>query len=194
MVVTLTTGEDLEIVVPRLRLGVGWDKERNAGAIGSGAPDVDLDATALQFTGDQLFDVAFYNSLATRDGSVVHLGDNQTGRGEGDDEAITVDLTRVHPPVDTILLLVSSYQGHSLTWVHHAYCRLVDDATDVEMARFTLSGGPDETGLLLAKLSRSAESAVDGLDGGVGWRLLAVGAGVPITVPTQGIAKLKPFL
>ena len=84
---------------------------------------MDLDATALQFTGSQLFDLAFYNNLKTRDGSVEHLGDNKTGSGEGDDEQILVDLSKVHGPVDTILFLVSSYQGHSLEWVANAYCR-----------------------------------------------------------------------
>ena len=79
-------------------MGVGWDKERTAGAIGTGAPDIDLDATAVQFVGEQLFDLAFYNNLSTRDGSVVHLGDNLTGAGEGDDEQLTVDLDRVHAP------------------------------------------------------------------------------------------------
>ena len=78
-------------------MGLGWDKERTAGAIGTGAPDVDLDASAVQFSGDQLFDLAFYNNLSTRDGSVVHLGDNQTGSGEGDDEQITVDLSKIYP-------------------------------------------------------------------------------------------------
>ena len=78
---------------------------------GSGLPDIDLDATAVQFTGDQLFDLAFYNNLRTRDGSVVHLGDNLTGRGDGDDEALTVDLGRVHPPVDTIVLMVTATDG-----------------------------------------------------------------------------------
>ena len=67
----------------RLQMGVGWDKEKNAGFIGSGAPDVDLDASAVAFAGGQYADMAFYNNLATRDGSVVHLGDNQSGRGRG---------------------------------------------------------------------------------------------------------------
>ena len=101
-----------------ITVGIGWDKERTAGAIGTGAPDIDLDATAVQFVGEQLFDLAFYNNLSTRDGSVVHLGDNLTGAGEGDDEQITIDLARVHAPVDTIVLLVSSYQGHTLEWVN----------------------------------------------------------------------------
>ena len=120
-------------------MGIGWDQDAGAGVARTGRPEVDLDATALQFTGGQLFDLAFYNNLTTRDGSVEHLGDNQTGSGEGDDEPILVDLAKVHGPVDTILFLVSSYQGHSLEWVANAYCRLVDDESDEELARFTLT-------------------------------------------------------
>jgi tellurium resistance protein TerZ len=188
-VVELTKGQDLVLAaadgapLTRLRMGLGWDKERTAGFIGTGAPDVDLDASAVQFAGDQLFDVAFYNNLRTRDGSVVHLGDNLTGRGEGDDEAIEVDLGRVYERVDTILFLVSSYQGHTLEWINRAYCRLVDEH-DNELARFTLTGGPDQTGMAMAKLVRD----------GARWRLQAIGEGIPVKVPTESVRALRPFL
>ena len=72
----LTQGQELSLAtddgrpLARLELRLGWDKEATAGAIGTGAPDVDLDASAMQFAGDQLFDLAFYNNLETRDGSV----------------------------------------------------------------------------------------------------------------------------
>src|SRR3954468_1768851 len=124
----------------RLTMGLGWDKQPGAGFLSTGAADVDLDASAIQYAAGQLFDLAFFNHLETRDGSVVHLGDNITGRGEGDDEQLSVDLSRAHPPVEAILFLVSSYQGHTLDWVDSAYCRLVDDH-DVELARLTLTEG-----------------------------------------------------
>lgn len=193
-VIQLEPGQDVALAdadgrqLVRVRMGVGWDKERTAGFIGTGAPDVDLDATAVQFTGDQLFDIAFYNNLATRDGSVVHQGDNTTGRGEGDDEEIAVDLGRVHPPVDTIVFLVSSYQGHSLEWIRNAYCRVVDDETGTELARFTLTAGVPETGLVLAKLVRRPAG-----EGG-GWLLEAIGRGIAVTVPSRAVDKLRPFL
>jgi stress response protein SCP2 len=182
----LVAGQELPLT-GRIRMGVGWDKESTAGAIGTGAPDIDLDATAVQFAGGQLFDLAFYNNLSTRDGSVVHLGDNQTGAGDGDDETLTVDLDRVHGPVDTIVLLVSSYQGHTLEWVNRAYCRVADEQ-DTELALFRLTGGVPQTGLVLATLKRVAPEQ------GSGWVLRAIGEGVAITVPTQGLAKLRPYL
>lgn len=188
--IELTKGQQLPLTdadgkqVTRLRMGVGWDKERLAGAAASGRPDVDLDASAVQFSGDQLFDLAFYNNLRTRDGSVVHLGDNQTGRGDGDDEVITVDLPAVYGKVDTIVLLVSSYQGHTLEWIARAYCRIVDDERDVELARFTITNGVPETGLVMAKLVRD----------GSGWKLVTIGRGIAMKVPSESTAKLRPFL
>ena len=180
----LSAGEEFAAPMTRLRMGIGWDQDAGAGVARTGRPEVDLDATALQFTGSKLFDLAFYNNLATRDGSVTHLGDNQSGSGEGDDEQIVVDLAKVHGPVDTILFLVSSYQGHSLEWVANAYCRLVDDESGEELARFTLTLSLKDTGAVMALLRRTDS----------GWVLKAVGEGVPITVPTQGLGKLHRFV
>ena len=180
----LSSGETYDISATRVRMGIGWDEDPGAGYARTGRREVDLDATALQFTGSQLFDLAFYNNLATRDGSVTHQGDNQTGSGAGDDESVLVDLARVHGPVDTILFLVSSYMGHSLAWVANAYCRLVDDETDEELARFTLTFSVEETGAVLALLRRTPS----------GWTLHAVGEGVAISVPSEGLAKLTRFV
>lgn len=187
--IELTRGQELALTteagepLTRIKLGLGWDKERTAGFIGTGAPEIDLDVSAIQFAAGQLFDLAFFNNLATRDGSVVHLGDNLSGSGEGDDEVITVDLPRVHGPVDTILVLVSSYQGHSLEWIARAYIRLVDD-NDVELARLKLTGGVPQPGLVMAKIHRD----------GAGWRMRAIGDGIPVKVPTQALEALRPYL
>lgn len=187
--IELTKGQEFALAtedgepLTRLRLGLSWDKERTAGFLGTGAPDVDLDASAVQYAGDQLFDFAFYNNLQTRDGSVVHLGDNLTGHGEGDDEVLTVDLSRVYHRVDTIMFLVSSYQGHSLEWINRAFCRLMDDDDD-ELARFTLTGGVPQTGVAMAKLFRDGEQ----------WRLRAIGEGIAVKVPTESVEALRPFL
>ncbi len=188
-VIELSRGQELALTTddgrPRtlLRLGLGWDKVATAGAMGTGAPDIDLDASALQFMGQQLFDLAFYNNLSTRDGSTVHLGDNKTGGGDGDDEVVTVDLARVYGKVDTIVLLVSSYQGHSLTWVDRAYVRLLDE-DDVELARFRITAGVPETGLVMAALVRSDDR----------WALRAIGDGIAVTKPTDSLLALQPYL
>lgn len=187
--IELTEGQEMSLAaengkpLTRVQMAVGWDHAPTAGYIGSGAPPIDLDASAVQFAGGQLFDLAFFNNLATRDGSVVHLGDNTTGKGEGDDEVITVDLGRVYARVESILFLVSSYQGHSLEYIRNAYCRLVDDDTDTELARYTLTLGVRETGLVMAKLFRDGSS----------WKLGAIGTGIALKTPTDSIEALLPF-
>ena len=202
--IDLSKGQELALTtdgqpLTGLRLGLGWDKLPTAGAMGTGAPDVDLDASAVQFTGDQLFDLAFYNNLQTRDGSVAHLGDNQTGSGEGDDEVVTVDLGKVYAKVDTIVFMVSSYQGHTLEWINRAYVRLVDAVDDSgrepdggsELARFTLTAGVPQTGMVMAKLFR--DGAHDGDHEGR-WRLRAIGEGIEAKIPTESVAALRPYL
>ena len=187
--IELTKGQELVLAteegqpLSRLRMGLGWDKARAAGPFSTGTPDIDLDASAVAFADGQLADLAFYNNLQTRDGSVVHLGDNLTGRGEGDDEVISVDLSRVHPKIDTIVFLVSSYQGHTFEWINNAYCRLVDDQ-DVELARFTLTGGLPQTGMAMAKIFRDGDQ----------WRIRAIGEGIAVKIPTESVEALRPFL
>ncbi|KQY55597.1 MULTISPECIES: TerD family protein [unclassified Nocardioides] len=187
--IELTKGEELALTsadgtpLAKVLMGLGWDKEKSAGFIGSGAPDVDLDASAVAFAGGQYADMVFYNNLQTRDESVVHLGDNQSGRGEGDDEVITVDLARVHPKIDTILFQVSSYQGHTLEWVRNAYCRLVDEH-DTELARITLTNGVKETGAVMARITRD----------GPQWKLKAIGQGIAVKVPSESVEALRPFV
>ena len=88
--IELSKGQELALIgddghpLTRLKMGVGWDRARNAGFIGSGAPDIDLDASAVSFGDGQLLDAAFYNNLESRDGSVVHLGDNLTAHEQSD--------------------------------------------------------------------------------------------------------------
>ncbi|KQW46994.1 hypothetical protein ASC77_17555 [Nocardioides sp. Root1257] len=184
--IELTKGQEMALPVDAgvLRMGLGWDKNPSAGGFSSGGNrDVDLDASAVEFGGGQLFDLAFYNNTRTRDGSVEHLGDNTTGSGDGDDETITVDLAKVHRQIDTIFLLVTSYQGHSLEWVANAYCRVVDDQ-GTELARVTLTLGVPETGVVMARIVRDGE----------GWTLRAVAEGIAVKLPTESGPKLRAFL
>jgi tellurium resistance protein TerZ len=189
-VTELSRGQELALATtdgglpPLLRMGIGWDKKRAAGFIGSGAPDVDLDASALQFAGDQLFDLAFFNHPQTRDGSTTHLGDNLSGHGAEDDESITVDLARVHGPVDTLFFVVTSFHGHSLEYVDRAYCHLLDDATGTEVASMELTLNVTETGVVMAKLVRD----------GASWRLVALGEGIDATEPAKAVTPLRRFL
>jgi tellurium resistance protein TerZ len=85
--------------------------------------------------------------------------------------------------IDTVVFMVSSYQGHSLEWIANAYCRLVDEQ-DVELARFTLTSGVPQTGMAMAKIFRDGDQ----------WRLRAIGEGIAVKVPSESVEALRPFL
>lgn len=187
--IELTAGQELALAsedgapLAALTLGLAWDRSGSAGFLGTGAPEIDLDLAAIQFAGGALFDLAVFNHPTTRDGSVVHRGDNRSGRGEGDDEQITVDLASVHGPVDTIFVLVTSYQGHALEWINRAYCRVLDQ-DGAEVARVRLTGGVAESGVVVAALTRD----------GAAWRLRVIGEGIAAKVATEAIGGLARFL
>ena len=118
-------------------VGLGWDVRSTTGT------DFDLDASAIlaDRTGKVLSDAhfVFFNNLSSPDGAVEHTGDNLTGEGEGDDEQVEVDLTRVPAEVDRIVFPVSIYQaeqrGQSFGQVRNAFIRVLDQAGGAEIGR-----------------------------------------------------------
>ncbi|WP_052313990.1 TerD family protein [Nocardia thailandica] len=174
------TGSALSFV----KMGLGWDPIRRNGYGGNRLVDIDLDSSVCLFSGHQLVDVAYYGQLTAKDGSVRHLGDNLTGEGDGDDEIILVDLTRVPERVTTLVFLVTSYKGHTFEQINNAFCRLVDGADNAELARFALRGGMPYTALVMAVVFR------DGPD----WKLRALGEGFHATHPGEAIPQLGRFL
>ncbi|QKV93747.1 TerD family protein [Streptomyces sp. NA02950] len=159
-------GEALGVV----RMGLGWQAARRKGLLGRliGARDIDLDASALLFIDRKMADVVFFQHLRSDDGSVRHDGDNLVGgAGQGgDDESVIVDLQRVPPKVNQIVFTVNSFTGQKFQEVQNAFCRLVDENTDQELARYTLTGGGQYTAMIMAKVFRSDS----------GWQMAAIGA------------------
>lgn len=113
MGVTLAKGGNVSLSkaapnLTRVLIGLGWDARSTTGA------DFDLDASALlcnsgRVLGDEYF--VFYNNLTSPEGSVEHTGDNLTGEGDGDDESIIIDLTKVPERVDKIVFPVSIHEA-----------------------------------------------------------------------------------
>ncbi|MFJ8494485.1 TerD family protein [Streptomyces sp. NPDC094038] len=175
MSVNLTKGQQISLSksdgtsLSAVRMGLGWQAAQRKGFLAklAGAREIDLDASAVLFAGGQPVDVVFFQHLVSDDGSVRHLGDNLTGgAGAGaDDEVILVDLGRVPPHVDQIVFTVNSFTGQTFAEVQNAFCRLVDETTGQELARYTLSGGGAHTAQIMAKLYRA----------GGGWQLKAIG-------------------
>ncbi|KQM63384.1 chemical-damaging agent resistance protein C [Sphingomonas sp. Leaf17] len=151
-------------------IGLGWDTRTTDGT------DFDLDASAfLLAAGDRVrgdSDFIFYNNLKSADGSVEHTGDNRTGEGDGDDEALKVELARVPADVQKIAVTVTIHDGEarrqSFGMVSNAFIRIVNDATGREIARYDLTeDASTETAMIFGEVYRHNGD----------WKFRAVGQG-----------------
>ncbi|NHC04796.1 TerD family protein [Acinetobacter sp. 187] len=141
----------------KIYLGAGWDVAKGGGLFGrfTGGGSIDLDASAILFDENKnVVDNVWFAQLKSRDGSVWHSGDNLTGEGDGDDEKIYVDLTRVPDNVKSIVFTISSFRGQTFAKVENAFCRLVDDQSNTEIAQYNLTAKGDFTALIIAKVYR----------------------------------------
>ncbi|WP_336086337.1 TerD family protein [Nocardia sp. SSK8] len=167
-----------------VKMGLGWDPVQTRGMFGNRTVDVDLDASVCLFADNNLVDVAYYGQLSSKDGSVRHQGDNLTGEGDGDDEMILVDLTRIPAHISTLLFIVTSYKGHTFEQVQNAFCRLIDGGNNGELARYTLAGGMPFTAMAMAKVYRV----------GGDWKMQALGEGFQAKHPGEAVPQLGRFL
>ena len=175
MTVTLTKGGNVSLSkaapgLSKVIVGLGWDARSTAGA------DFDLDASALLVgtNGKVLSDMhfVFFNNLSSPEGSVEHTGDNLTGEGEGDDEVLNVDLTRIPAAVDKVVFPVTIYDAEAqrlnFGMVRNAYIRVVNAANDAEITRYDLSeDASTETAMVFGELYRHSGD----------WKFRAVGQG-----------------
>ncbi|UFS98357.1 TerD family protein [Nocardia huaxiensis] len=180
----VTLRKDGGVALTRIRMGLGWDPVTRGGLFGRRAVEIDLDAWVALFAGQTLIDACYYNQLQSKDGSIRHQGDNRTGEGEGDDEVINVDLTRVPAHITSLLFVVTSYEGQTFEQVSNAYCRLVDDTTGAELARFSLTGGMRFTAMAMAEVWRV----------GGDWKLRAIGDGFNAKHPGEATPQLPRFV
>jgi len=161
-------------------VGLGWDVRTTTGT------DFDLDASAIacdadgKVASDKHF--VFFNNLTSPDGSIEHTGDNLNGEGEGDDEAIKVNVASVPAEIDKIVFPVSIYDGESRSQsfgqVRNAFIRVVNQVDNSELARYDLTeDASTETAMVFGELYRS----------GAEWKFRAVGQGYASGL--TGIAK-----
>jgi len=143
-------------------MGLGWDAKKTGGSLikgmfggGGGGDSIDLDASCVLFDEqNKVVDTVWFRQLKSRDGSIVHTGDNRTGDGEGDDEQIIVALDKVPAQVKALVFTVSSFTGQTFNAIENAFCRLVDSSNNKEIARYTLSAQGSHTAQIMAKVYR----------------------------------------
>lgn len=175
MSVSLSKGGNvsLEKVAPgmvKMIIGLGWDSRATDGV------DFDLDASIFllgengKVVDDKSF--IFYNNLKSVCQSVEHTGDNTTGEGDGDDESIKVDLSKVPANVNKLALAVTIHdadaRSQNFGQVSNAFMRIVDEATGIEATRYDLSEDySTETAMIFGEVYRHAGA----------WKFKAIGQG-----------------
>ncbi len=176
MPINLSKGQKVDLTkgnpgLKNIMVGLGWD----VNAFDSGA-DFDLDAAAFllgadgKCTSDK--DFVFYGNLQHTSGAVNHMGDNLTGAGDGDDEQIQVDLSKVPANIEKIAFTVTIYEAEArrqnFGQVSNAFIRLVDESSNTELIRYDL--GEDfsiETAIVVGELYRNNGE----------WKFNAIGSG-----------------
>lgn len=154
----------------KMIVGLGWDTRSTDGA------DFDLDASVfILANGDKVrsdSDFIFYNNLKSADGSVEHTGDNLTGEGDGDDEAIKLDLARMPAEIQKLAVTVTIHDAETrkqnFGMVSNAFMRVVNEANGQEVARYDLTeDASTETAMVFGEIYRH----------GTDWKFRAVGQG-----------------
>jgi tellurium resistance protein TerD len=176
MAINLSKGQKIDLTktspgLTKITVGLGWDVNK----YDSGA-QFDLDAAAFllgengKASGDA--DFVFYNNKEHSSGGVIYSGDNRTGDGEGDDETIKVDLSKIPASIEkvdfTVTIDQADTRNQNFGQVEHAYIRVVKDDDGTELIRYDL--GEDystETTIVVAQLYRNGEE----------WKFSAVGSG-----------------
>ena len=175
MAISLNKGGNLSLsktdpTLVRILIGLGWDERATDGA------SFDLDASAFLLTasgkvrGDH--DFIFYNQLKSQDGSVEHTGDNRSGQGDGDDESLLVDLSKVSPEVEKIAITVTIHdaqsRGQNFVHIANAFIRVVNQDSCIEIVRFDLAEDySTETAMVFGEVYRHNGE----------WKFRAVGQG-----------------
>ena len=176
MAVSLTKGQKVDLTkgnpgLNNLLVGLGWDINKF-----DGGSAFDLDTAAFMLGADGKTasdaDFVFYGNLKHASGGVEHLGDNLTGEGDGDDEQIKVDLSKVPEAVEKIDFTVTIYEAEerrqNFGQVSNAFIRIVDESSNTELIRYDL--GEDfsiETAVVVGELYRHNGE----------WKFNAVGSG-----------------
>lgn len=172
MAINLQKGQRETLNAPKFTIGLGWDT--NSSATGA---QFDLDASIFimgdnkKLLADDFF--VFYNNLKSPDEAIEHTGDNLTGDGDGDDEQIIVDLSKVDPRATEICIVVTIHDAdarkQNFGQVRNSFVRIVDAVNNNEMVKYELEEDFSiETAVEFGRIyKRNGE-----------WKFEAVGAGM----------------
>ncbi|MFF6960145.1 VWA domain-containing protein [Streptomyces sp. NPDC008317] len=152
----LSKGANVPVAVPAVRAELAW----GAG----GGPDADASALLLAGGGKVRDDAdfVFYNQPGHASGAVRHAGKRQAAVVT---DTIEVDLARVEPGIERIMLCASA-DGGTFGAMTGLGLRLLDAASGAELAYFPVTA-TSETALVAGELYRRGD----------GWKFRAIGQG-----------------
>lgn len=166
----------------QLMCGLGWDVARKKGGFLGNlfTTDFDLDASVLCLNSrDKMAsnnDLIYFGNLRHSSSAITHMGDNLTGKGEGDDEQIMINLPMIPSHIHKLVFVVNIYDAMSrkqnFAQVANAFVRLVNIKTNKEIARYSLSGSSyqNQTGMIMAEICRVKDD----------WEVAAKGEGIKV--------------
>ncbi|WP_066061265.1 TerD family protein [Neobacillus soli] len=176
MGINLAKGQRIDLTktnpgLTKVIIGLGWDTNHY-----HGGHDFDLDASAFLTDANgkvlQDLDFIFYNNLIHQSGAVEHTGDNRTGEGDGDDEQIKIDFSKVPSQIHRIAISVTIHdaeaRNQNFGQVSNSFVRVIDEDSNNEVLRFDL--GEDfsvETAVVICELYRNNGD----------WKFNAIGSG-----------------
>ncbi len=170
MAINLQKGQRETLSAPKFTIGLGWDTNTSS----TGA-SFDLDASVFimgdnkKLLADDFF--VFYNNLKSPDEAVEHTGDNLTGDGDGDDESINVDLSKIDPRATEICIVVTIHDAETrkqnFGQVRNSFVRIID-ASGNELVKYELEEDFSiETAVEFGRIYRRNDE----------WKFEAVGVG-----------------
>ena len=169
MSVNLQKGQKVDLTkgnagLKTLIVGLGWDEAPKKFSLFAKQEDIDCDASVLLINAQTkklagAVDVVYFGNLTHRSGAVRHCGDNLTGAGDGDDEQIIVELTKVPETYDRLVFTVDIYQAQQrkqhFGMIRNAFIRVVDADTGSELCKYNLSENYDgKTAMIFGEVYR----------------------------------------
>ncbi|WP_242731489.1 TerD family protein [Bacillus altitudinis] len=186
MAITLEKGQRIDLTkgkagLTNILVGLGWDPVSQGGGFlgklfgGGGGADIDCDASVLMLKNDNFVenkDLIYFGNLKSKCGSVEHTGDNLTGEGDGDDEQVLVNLSKVPGNVNKLVFVVNIYdalrRNQHFGMIQNAYIRIVDRSNNQELVKYNLKDEyAGKTSLIVGELYRHENE----------WKFAAVGNG-----------------
>lgn len=141
MAINLEKGQRANVSLPKFVVGLGWDT--NSSSTGT-AFDLDVSVFVLgenkKIISDEYF--VFYNNLTSPDGAIEHAGDNTDGEGDGDDESIKIDLSKINPAVTEICFIVTIHKAderrQNFGQVRNSFVRIYNPENNEELLKYEL--------------------------------------------------------